>query len=233
MIKKNGFTLAEVLMVLTIIGVIAAMTIPNMVADYNKKAFGVLYLKTFGMLEDIISVSEIDNETSEDWDYSLGATEFFNKYLRDKLRITKTCAGTAGCIPGQYVDLVGDEWGGFDIDRHNVVLSDGVILSFVQHSATCVAENKTCYTLFVDLNGTKGPGVMGLDLHYFNIYAGGFGIKPWAYYNTCIYNTGETTRYSKDHIDNCCTTDKNKSCSEFRRGATCGAKILAEGGIKY
>ena len=38
MFSKKGFTLAEVLLTLTIIGVIAAMTIPALIADKEKKS---------------------------------------------------------------------------------------------------------------------------------------------------------------------------------------------------
>ena len=36
--KKIGFTLAEVLITLAIIGVVAVMTIPTLIANYQKKA---------------------------------------------------------------------------------------------------------------------------------------------------------------------------------------------------
>ena len=34
--KRNGFTLAEVLIALAIVGIVTAMTIPNLVASYKK-----------------------------------------------------------------------------------------------------------------------------------------------------------------------------------------------------
>ena len=37
--KKNGFTLAEVLITLAIIGVVAAMTIPTLIANYQQKSW--------------------------------------------------------------------------------------------------------------------------------------------------------------------------------------------------
>ncbi len=37
--KNFGFTLAEVLITLGIIGVIAALTLPNLIANYQKKVW--------------------------------------------------------------------------------------------------------------------------------------------------------------------------------------------------
>ena len=39
--KKTAFTLAEVLITLGIIGIVAAMTLPTLIASYNKQEAGV------------------------------------------------------------------------------------------------------------------------------------------------------------------------------------------------
>ena len=39
MTKRFGFTLAEVLITLGIIGVVAAMTMPTLIANYHKKVY--------------------------------------------------------------------------------------------------------------------------------------------------------------------------------------------------
>ena len=49
--KKKGFTLAEVLIVLGIIGVVAALTIPNFVRDYKCKEIGTKLAKFQNTLE--------------------------------------------------------------------------------------------------------------------------------------------------------------------------------------
>ena len=41
--KKRAFTLAEVLITLGIIGVVAAMTIPTLISNYQKKQFEVAF----------------------------------------------------------------------------------------------------------------------------------------------------------------------------------------------
>ncbi len=37
--KKKGFTLAEILITLGIIGIVAAMTIPTLISNYKKKEY--------------------------------------------------------------------------------------------------------------------------------------------------------------------------------------------------
>ena len=48
--KKCGFTLAEVLITLGIIGVVAAMTIPNLIANTNGAKFKSQFKKTLSTL---------------------------------------------------------------------------------------------------------------------------------------------------------------------------------------
>ena len=48
--KKFGFTLAEVLITLGIIGVVAAMTIPTLIANTNSAKFRAQFKKTLSTL---------------------------------------------------------------------------------------------------------------------------------------------------------------------------------------
>ena len=73
---KKAFTLAEVLITLTIIGVIAALTIPNLLQKHQeqetvtrlKKAYSTLSQTTAKAIADNgpISTWEVDNETFAD-----------------------------------------------------------------------------------------------------------------------------------------------------------------------
>lgn len=49
-IKKKGFTLAEVLITLGIIGVVVAMTIPTLIQNANSAKFSAQYLLTGHLL---------------------------------------------------------------------------------------------------------------------------------------------------------------------------------------
>ena len=67
--RKIAFTLAEVLITLGIIGVVAAMTIPNVVANYKKKVVETRLLKIYSILNQAIVLSEADNGVCSTWDW--------------------------------------------------------------------------------------------------------------------------------------------------------------------
>src|SRR5574344_1906017 len=67
--KEKAFTLAEVLIVLGIIGIVAAMTIPQLISNYQKAATVSQLKKTYSMLNQALKASIADNGDVSDWDY--------------------------------------------------------------------------------------------------------------------------------------------------------------------
>ncbi len=85
--KKKAFTLAEVLITLGIIGVVAAMTIPTLVANYNTKSWNtaatVFESKLGEALKVMNSQQTLAGHTS---------TESFVEELSKHFKISKTCS---------------------------------------------------------------------------------------------------------------------------------------------
>ena len=66
MMKRSGFTLAEVLITLGIIGVVAAMTIPNLIANTNGAKFRSQFKKTISTLNQ----AGLMSQAQYDFDYA-------------------------------------------------------------------------------------------------------------------------------------------------------------------
>lgn len=64
---KTAFTLAEVLITLAIIGVVAALTIPNLIQSYKKSVVETRLAKFYNMMNQAIRMSEIDNGSQSTW----------------------------------------------------------------------------------------------------------------------------------------------------------------------
>ena len=63
---KNAFTLAEVLITLGIIGVVAAMTIPTLIANMTSQRYRSQFKKTVSTLSQAAWL----NKAHYDWDYA-------------------------------------------------------------------------------------------------------------------------------------------------------------------
>jgi prepilin-type N-terminal cleavage/methylation domain-containing protein len=78
---KKGFTLAEVLITLTIIGVVAALTIPGLIASYQKKVVETRIKKFYSVIQQAIKMIEANGSTLDATGYgSAGGTDKALKY---------------------------------------------------------------------------------------------------------------------------------------------------------
>lgn len=90
---RKGFTLAEVLITLGIIGVVAALTIPTLISNYKTKEASVRLKKFYSMMNQAIQLSTLDNGQTSTWTYpgTLADTDsletFWNVYFAPYLRI--------------------------------------------------------------------------------------------------------------------------------------------------
>ena len=102
--KKSGFTLAEVLITLGIIGVVAAMTIPNLIANTNGAKFRSQFKKSISTLNQ----AGLMSQAQYDFDYAGTSTACGTKPAEDHPESTMTmCAILNGTLTGQtYVGTV-------------------------------------------------------------------------------------------------------------------------------
>ena len=99
--NKKGFTLAEVLITLGIIGVVAAMTLPTLIQNYRKHEVETKLAKVYSVVNQAIKLSTVEYGEPAEWDdwdcgHSGGVTcttdeaiEKFNKYIGNHLHISK------------------------------------------------------------------------------------------------------------------------------------------------
>jgi len=84
---KSGFTLAEVLITLGIIGVVAAMTIPTLVADYQERSYNTAATTFERKLGEALKVMNTQQTLA-----GHTTTESFVDELKKHIKVTKTCA---------------------------------------------------------------------------------------------------------------------------------------------
>ncbi len=60
-INKRAFTLAEVLITLAVIGVVAVLTVPVLISNYNKKSVEIKLAQFNSMINEVVRLSEIEN----------------------------------------------------------------------------------------------------------------------------------------------------------------------------
>ena len=87
----KAFTLAEVLITLAVIGIVAALTIPNLVQSYKKRVIETRLKKFYSSINQAIKLSEIENGPREYWqvlDSTVTFEDWYNKYLKKYLNVS-------------------------------------------------------------------------------------------------------------------------------------------------
>lgn len=92
--RKVAFTLAEVLITLGIVGVVAALTLPTVMSNHRKMVVESKLKKFYSTMSQAVIAAEYEHgEPVQNWDtFSSGSNgseclEWFNKYLKSKLNV--------------------------------------------------------------------------------------------------------------------------------------------------
>lgn len=119
--QQKAFTLAEVLITIGIIGVVAALSMPALMANHRKKVAETRLAKFYSVINQALELSENENGPKEHWD-EMGKTGFeedengdpdtskplalpwFNKYLKPYLSYIKLDTDSAGKIMIYFSD---------------------------------------------------------------------------------------------------------------------------------
>ncbi|MBE7709806.1 MAG: type II secretion system protein [Cyanobacteria bacterium SIG32] len=188
--QKSAFTLAEVLITLAIIGVVAAMTIPTLIANYQEKQTVTALRKFQTNMTQAYLRATVDHGYAIQWEENNSQTltsqerchKMFEKF-RPYLKIAKDCGSRSGCFgEGNYKKIDGTEtsksWDYTGVNWYKVILSDGMsVLFFSRGPVFSQLGNTTEHgTFIVDINGKNGPNMMGKDT--FTFFLTNNGVVP-------------------------------------------------------
>lgn len=180
MFVRKGFTLAEVLITLGIIGVVASLTIPSLFKNTNDAELNTAWKKEYSVLTSAISLVMNDNSGNIKGVFPDTTGDTFLNALKTKLHVVKYCAATTAkgncwVADSGVKNLAGGSPDTFDMgDNAALVLADGAFVTINwPNGANCdrdVAYKKDCGWLLVDVNGFKKPNTQGKDIFW--LYVG-------------------------------------------------------------
>ena len=225
-----AFTLAEVLITLGIIGIVAAMTMPMLIGKYKKQVTVTQLKKVYTVLSQMVLQAQEDNgpvyfSTSEQVDpnvaenfFKLYWLPYFNSptvakegvYIYGKNAAFNTLKGTEADT-GIYTKYSqgrmyfttndGTAYFVFIMTWDNEYDEDGNLISKIPRYGTI-------QQVWVDLNGIKPPNTYGKDVFKFTVFFDKSIVRPMGYDKT--------------------TEQINENCSHSGTGSYCAAKIMQD-----
>ena len=229
--KKLAFTMAEVLITLGVIGIVAAMTLPALIGNYKKKVTVTRLQRTYTVLAQAFERSRADNGDPSEW--GLGAysnTEATAENLKEILEsfsrvymvpyLAKVQVNEFGTM--RDIGYKKIKCNGTSCDNENfyllskgliLVLNDGTTLRVSMDTrnlgTTEDRDDRWMFiTIFADINGLQGPNETGKDIFAFIVHPSG----KLGFYNT-------DTAYTRNQKLNLCKSS----------GIRCGDLIMTDG----
>lgn len=217
--RYKGFTLAEVLITLGVIGVVAAITMPSLIANYQKHVTVNRLKKEYTTLAQAFAYSVGENGEPQTWDVeNLDSYEFAKKYFYPYLKIVKDCGmETTGDCAFTHSMINSDEQTPYPSSYVRFYLNDGTRIALRLFNQ----DNSVWSNIYIDINGNKKPNKYGKDIFMFSISfkspnSGIIGrLRP----------SGKDTR--EENI-----SDSQYGCSmtaTFNAGSYCAALIMGDG----
>ena len=223
MSKKFGFTLAEVLITLGIIGVVAAITIPVLINKFLdtsritalKKAYSILSQATLSIIA--------EQGSPDNWGLKDRDAESIDKvynYYKSYIKVLGECNYVSECfnVPVVFLDnsiLYSDDESAVSFEQRYFRTVDGIVIAmdisdgslFFNNIGVNIAPLNATVWFRVDVNGPKKPNKVGYDIFHFVLTNS--GLKPAGANNNSLY------------------------CNKNNKGYDCAAKVLSENKISY
>ena len=167
--KKTAFTLMEILISLTIIGVVVVLTIPNFVGDTTSKISSVTLKSTYSQVGDAFKQAMIDQGVRHIIDLDFQGDdnkEKISNFLRKYMDASKDCTSTyTPCFAGTYKNLSGLEISNpFQCNgksfSESMKLSNGAAIALY---IDFEEDDTSNMYLLIDINGADKPNVFGKD----------------------------------------------------------------------
>ncbi|MCM1339228.1 MAG: type II secretion system GspH family protein [Muribaculaceae bacterium] len=214
----KGFSLAETLITLGIIGIVAVLTIPNMITNYQKKITAQKLKKTYSEVSQAVRMAENENGELSGWDIKRSCETAFDEYMLPNIKVSKK--KTANPILTYYESSGNRETG------LRIVGSSSASYTLLSGAEIIVSKGKCSemIEIIVDLNGyKKKPNKFGRDAFF-------MAFSPERGFVLHSQNDGE--HHAVHRTRNALLNGPSNfryQCNKQGRGMWCGALIQADG----
>jgi len=186
-LSKKGISLAETLLVMTIIGSIASFTIPNLIYNIRDAYLKVMWKETYSILNQANLRIMTDNGGSITGLCADGDSNCLKDLYAPYMKRLKDCPAdaTGNCWnnygafyfqDGSSISSWDTLWTG--VSPAGIILANGIYVAFSHQKSNCDNQSSSVYYcggIDVDVNGPSGPNMYGKDI--FEVWQTKNGIK--------------------------------------------------------
>ena len=238
MMKKFGFTLAEVLVSLGIVGIVASMTVPSLVTNNQNKTNAARLASVVSSIENAFGTM-----FTQEGVLSLDETEFYQHLTNQELEKAESVFGDylklhgSGTVTDFYGNNSPFKYIGSSAIPEDVAISDsidvyqtksGALLMFAdgfnEITEAVAKENgisvtKQYFLLRIDVNGKESPNIFGRDVFVFALCEDG-ALYPFGGKTHSVIQKGDpTSNYYKN-------SSSTYACVDGKFSSGCTARLV-------
>lgn len=171
--NKPAFTLAEVLVTLAVIGVVASLTIPPIVKNTQDAQLKAAFKNNFSTASQAVRAIAADNNGTLKGSLALLQPDNIVSGWSPYFKHVKTCQYQSGCWHAA------NDWKELDGDLINstrdvgFITPNGALLTFSMSNTQCanfsygtIQGKGICGYIVIDVNGFKQPNTLGKDIYH-------------------------------------------------------------------
>lgn len=249
--KKNAFNFSEVMITMSVIGVVAALTMPGLVAHYHEKEYVTQLEKSLSQFEQAMQnimfrheCTDIDctgvfrsNSSDAEWNNK------FSEEMNKSIKIVRTAKSGEAMMPNlksKYLKpkdtllTTASDWR--STSGFKFMTPDGVFYLVEPKGCVAVAHqyistiNNLCAEVLIDVNSERRPNQYGRDIFKFIVAQNGH-LYPLYGRDYAKAYSGNTTGsdYWRNNEELCAGDKKLYDAPANVSGDGCAARIMEEG----
>lgn len=226
---KKGFTLAEVLITLGIIGIVSALTLPNLVGNYQEKVLITQLQKNYNMIRSTVPNAMQKEGVTRTTELVTNDAQKNVEFLRNFFEVTTVCTKASGfdkCLASSYQNLKGESVPVEELMEKSLYTNSYIACGNVSTGAAiCVSPRMEW---LVDVNGKDKPNKIGRDIFWFMLDRNGAPELSLAYSDrgSSTYDASDAARANQElNGELCKSTNNTKSV----RASSCLPYVISRG----
>ena len=189
--NKSGFTLAEVLVTLGIIGVVSAMTVPTLMQSHQRKTYVTQLHKVYNEFQQATTEQITERHAMNLTESGVRSTANLATFIQEHFRTVKQSTNPLDCMGnetgnnftnmnGSAATISGNDWQCYVLASGSAICGRYQVSSIKNPGISAGSSNNNLKhiegligDLIIDVNGKQGPNVVGRDVFIAGIFNDG------------------------------------------------------------
>ena len=145
------------------------MTVPTLMQNHQRKTYVTQLHKVYNEFSQALMQYQTDRNAVNLTEAGLISKDAVDAFMKTYFKIVQECDSMDDCFADEYKSLQGSVDSSYSRDIKSFVLANGASI----RPSYAPEGSYKLLNIGVDINGKKGPNILGRDLFFFAVYKNG------------------------------------------------------------